>query len=178
MLRRNLAGLDVVDRQRRSTNLRIVDAHQRHADAFEFRQTRRAHAHAQQHQTFARAFSDDAIEHAVLMIAVLDVVEHQVDISGSQRSGEWCRHRIVEARRKERHQRRDAWTVDAADCQTPRRAIGAEIQFLHRQLHRRAGGVSDTIAAVEHAADGGDADTGAFGDVINGRRERHLEALS
>ncbi len=112
------------------------------------------------------------------MITILDVVEHQVDVGSGERGRERCRHRVIETRGEERHQRGDARAVHATNGQPARRTIGAEIQILHRLLHRGARCISHAIAAVEHATNSRDADASTFGNVVNGGRQGHQEALS
>ena len=77
---------NVVDRQRRRAHLRIINADQWHSDALQFQHALFAHAHTKKCDAFAGTLSNDAIEHAIFMITVLNIIEHQVNVVGDQTS--------------------------------------------------------------------------------------------
>src|SRR5690606_32204528 len=86
--------------------------------------------------------------------------------------GERLADREVERRREEGHERDDPRAVRDARREPACGVVRPETEVGHGLLDRLARVVGDSAAAVDDAADGGDSDASAGGDVVDGR-SRH-----
>ena len=80
MPRREAAAAAVVDADRKNAGQWIVDADHGDPDPLELLLATRADAHAAEDQPVARTFVRDLVEETVFAVAVLDVVDEEIDV--------------------------------------------------------------------------------------------------